>query len=68
MNDFTKEELRIILNGLLWRDSNVLPEIRAEKLKLKIASMIENYCEHEFQAKQLSLGFDTICKKCGAHK
>ncbi len=43
MNDFTKEELEIILDGILWRDNHVHPSFRPEKLKDKIQSMIHNY-------------------------
>ena len=48
MNDFTKEELEIILNGLLWRDAHIRPSERPEKLKCKIQSIIEKYCEHKW--------------------
>lgn len=50
MNDFTKDELKIILDGLLWRDAHILPCDRPEKLKSKIQSMIDGYCEHEHGA------------------
>lgn len=47
MNEFTKEDLEIILDGILWRDAHILPCDRPEKLKSKIQSMIDGYCEHE---------------------
>jgi hypothetical protein len=47
MNDFTKEELEIILEGILWRDTYVHPADRPEKLKSKLQSMIETFCEHK---------------------
>ncbi len=47
MNDFTKEELEIILNGLLWRDERIMPHERTYKLHWKIHAMIDNYCEQD---------------------
>lgn len=65
MNDFTKEELIIILKGILWRDNHVDPSERPEKLKCKLESMIENYCEHEcnhkFERKLMQID---LCDKC----
>lgn len=47
MNDFTKEELQHIYDGL-W----MLSKLGWEKSDLtkckKIAGIIDNYCEHEF--------------------
>ncbi len=67
MNDFTKEELKGILDALKTIDSN--PFIRPENywpdsLKNKIQSMIDNYCEHEFQIKSFSPHFLMMCDKC----
>jgi hypothetical protein len=71
MNDFTKDELEIILNGLLWRDATILPIDRPEKLKSKIQSMIDNYpnpkCDHEFKLCRCFYGVDENryrCNKC----
>lgn len=47
MNDFTKEELEIIRDGLLWRDIKTLPTDRPFDLQFKVKRMIANYCEHE---------------------
>lgn len=53
MNDFTKEELKEIKDGLRLSleqphcDSTWAKDTRA--LKDKIQSMIENYCEHEWK-------------------
>jgi hypothetical protein len=45
MNDFTKEELIVIEDGIGYvRHKNI--EYRTALLK-KIDAMIENYCEHE---------------------
>lgn len=45
MNDFTKEELEVILEGSVWwlEGDN---ELYSEELINKIQSMIDNYCEH----------------------
>jgi type IV secretory pathway VirB4 component len=47
MNDFTKEELERILEGVSWwlDGDNAL---YSEALINKIQSMIDNYCEHEY--------------------
>jgi len=50
MNDFTKEELEGILEGLqiIDADPGIRPKIYWEdSLKDKIQSLIDNYCEHE---------------------
>ena len=60
MNEFTKEDLEIILDGILWRDAHILPCDRPEKLKSKIQSMIDNYCEHPFEER----AEDNLCTKC----
>ncbi|MFQ2987904.1 hypothetical protein ACKJL9_06340 [Legionella pneumophila] len=61
MNDFTKEELffihDLIHDFLIGRDHEI-----ADKSWMKIKSMIDNYCEHEFYEHK-KLG--EICKKCG---
>ncbi len=48
MDDFTKDELEIILEGILWRDNHVNPNERPWRLQEKIQSMIHNHCEHEW--------------------
>lgn len=63
MNEFTKEEIEILLNGLLWRDATILLIDRPEKLKSKIQSMIENYCEHEEEYEDFNY-HPMRCKKC----
>lgn len=69
MNDFTKEELQYILecvspddsalNGGWYREPDVI-----YRLKEKIQSMIDNYCEHEFSIKSLCPHFLMMCEKC----
>lgn len=67
MNDFTKEELESIANwgdvytefGNSWVDKSERPLIN------KIQSMIDNYCEHEwdnFYKGSINLGI--YCNKC----
>ncbi len=66
MNDFTEEELNIILEGILWRDNHVHPNKRPEELKFKIKSMIHNYCNHESDGMiYTSNPPQNKCKKCG---
>lgn len=47
MNEFTKEELEELLDGIGWK----LGEGQADKLTLplegKLKLMIDNYCEHK---------------------
>ena len=64
-NDFTKEELEILLNhmarGANWK--NELSKIDND-LMIKLESMIDNYCEHDAE-----IGKDypaEKCMKCGA--
>ncbi len=46
MNDFTKEELERILEGISWwLDGD--DALYSEKLINKIQAMIDSYCEHE---------------------
>ncbi len=68
MNDFTKEELddlRLGINALISEgscDSTWNADIRA--LKIKIQSLIENYCEHEKTEFIMDVGIDR-CTNCG---
>lgn len=59
MNDFTKEELSYMAEAVdMWLkgDDSSMPE----RICLKIQSMIDNYCEHEF-----SECFNGVrCRKC----
>ena len=51
MTDFTKEELKLIIDGVLYLRSGCTNyAMDSEKLKIKIQSMIDNYCEHEHGA------------------
>lgn len=59
MNDFTKEELMLLKRALThWVGENA-----GKIIKDKIQSMIDNYCDHKFEA----FTSRTIrCKKCGS--
>jgi hypothetical protein len=46
MNDFTKEELEELIQGITWWLDGDACDFN-EKLIEKIQSMIENYCEHD---------------------
>lgn len=63
MNDFTKEELESILEGISWwlDGDNAL---YSEKIINKIQSMIDNYCEHDCKATIWQCQV-TACSKCG---
>lgn len=63
MNDFTKEELTTILCGLSHLDE-INPDSEA-LLASKVKSMIDNYCEHEWENTCCSCDLDRIyCHKC----
>ena len=70
MNDFTKEELKIILLDMdtyvEWTSSLRESDSHRE-LRDKIQSMIDNYCEHHNDEKFNALpelGGIKMCKKC----
>lgn len=68
MNDFTKEEIQYIFDNV---DNNIEcfnePAI-AYKIRHKLKSMIDNYCEHaEKETIQITAAkyvFQNKCKKC----
>lgn len=66
MSDFTKEDLKLIMEGVLYlRGGCTNYAMDSEKLKIKIQNMIDNYCEHEWD-EFLTLERDVHeCKKCG---
>ena len=61
MNDFTKEELQIILDwsGELGSEYGTKGTPEEQRLDRKISSMIDNYCEHEIRSKYGD------CVECG---
>lgn len=66
MNDFTKEELQIILLDMdtyINLNKSILKESPSHgQLRLKIQSMIDNYCDHEHEG-DFHVCVDK-CKKC----
>lgn len=65
MNDFTKEELEELMNGLDWIiDRGQQAEITF-MTRIKIQSMIENYCEHESAGTYYEQFRWKLCRKCG---
>lgn len=74
MNDFTKEELLILNLELETRIANAkilkVPD-HVVKLKDKIQSMIDSYCEHVFlthPVKGFPMEREVKCNKCGKIK
>ena len=71
MNDFTKEELQIInielninFNRSKARKFEV-PEIMTDLIR-KIRSMIDNYCDHDWQNRCCGVyDAEVLCGKCG---
>lgn len=68
MNDFTKEELQIILLDMdtyININKSILKESPSHgQLRLKIQSMIDNYCEHEWRCWDDEYNTKE-CLKCG---
>ncbi len=64
MNDFTKEELEVLKEALLWRDMHILPSARPHELQNKIVGMIENYCAHEHSRTISDVDYVEICRDC----
>lgn len=60
MSDFTKEELEGMLH---WR-THVCDNDTCVKLRLKLQSMIDNYCEHLWSDGSGDL---IMCVKCQLH-
>ncbi len=68
MNDFTKEELELILNDVSQCDMEYSRTTQQEELMFKIQSMIENYkkpCEHKW----MNMAYAYMqCEKCFVRK
>lgn len=70
MNDFTKDELQLIHDGLSYaagasmETGGMLKDILYPVAK-KIQSLIDNYCEHECNG-EVEIFVDT-CSKCSAY-
>lgn len=66
MNNFTKEELELIVNYMFGGSYNVSSKDLGE-LEKKIQGMIENYCEHEeeiIEGARMKIHMGK-CIKCG---
>jgi hypothetical protein len=65
MNDFTKEELNTLCDGLVLIKMKCkmsdFTENHVNTLELKLIEMIDNYCEHELE---LFTSSRDICIKC----
>lgn len=67
MNDFTKDELQIILLDMdtYIRQNKILKESPIHKeLRLKLKAMIDNYCEHEKRVQFSDVDYVIICTEC----
>jgi len=70
MNDFTKEELNLLLYKLGCTECNdtTLRVTLWNPLVDKILFMIDNYCEHEYMLDSQNMPNGRICIKCEAIK
>lgn len=64
MNDFKKEELNQLMeactNWFECPDEGIMEE--AQNLVGKLQSMIDNYCEHEYEEESVELHAKQCCK------
>jgi hypothetical protein len=69
MNDFTKEELQKLRDGLNYAVGNPYGFTADSIIDLykKIQSMIDNYCEHWCTHSYREKEYD-ICLKCGSEE
>lgn len=72
MNDFTKEELNYIADGLalVMGKCAMKDNIKDNLVQLlgKLESMIDNYCEHKFYVNGCGENVFAQCHKCGEIK
>lgn len=70
MNDFTKDELEIAKDGIGWMISecemshNKASADEWRRVAAKFQSMIDNYCEHDYQIDIHHMDI-YLCPKCG---
>lgn len=62
MNDFTKEELLELIGWADYCVGSSLCYTETEPLYKKIQSMIDNYCEHDYNEKSVELHAKQCCK------
>ena len=69
MNDFTKEELNMMADGIvLIKRQCKMPDYVRKKLDFlddKLTSLVNNYCNHDFQYNQHE---QAHCLKCGKNE
>lgn len=63
MNQFTKEELAMMLNEIIFYMSEHGGNKKYQALRTKLKSMIDKYCEHEM----LESASNPRCVKCGVY-
>ncbi len=67
MNDFTKEELIYLKDGLALLEQCGMTKLlknKIENLWVKTSKMIDNYCEHEFICYACITSDSIDCIKC----
>lgn len=67
MNDFTKDELEQLLFDLdakIFRYGEVNIHEFSLKLRNKIQSLVDNYCEHDFYMEAANKSILARCNKC----
>ena len=62
-NEFTLEELKLIQDNLHWNDCADKNQ-QLLKLNNKLQSMIDNYCDHEWEQTYIEVEME-YCNKCG---
>ena len=70
MNDFTREDLCLIVDGLTLLSYENTDKGNSTALRAKIISMIDNYCVHEsdgaiYETIDYTRGSQYKCIKCG---
>ena len=65
MNDFTLEELKLILDDIDDLRFSKFYDPNNVALRKKVVSMIDNYCEHELICRLGPIESKILCSKCG---
>ena len=68
MNDFTKDELIALKNGIDYLPNSVNLDKKyremCEGVFKKLQSMIDNYCEHESSGEVRDVDYVKVCTQC----
>lgn len=64
MNDFTKDELCLIVDALTSLSFEERDKGESVLLRSKVLSMIDNYCEHEKILEIRDVDFVKVCYEC----